>query len=57
MQRPDMVVLNVDIQKWDSPVCRQFRINSVPHFKVYNGSGQLQAEGRAALDYLSKVLR
>ncbi|MBI3924251.1 MAG: hypothetical protein HY319_01800 [Armatimonadetes bacterium] len=52
-----MVVLNVDIQKWDSPVCRQFRINSVPHFKVYNGSGQLQAEGRAALDYLSKVLR
>jgi thiol-disulfide isomerase/thioredoxin len=49
--RADVVVVKVDINRpgvrqidWDSPVVKQYRIPSVPHFKVYGPDGKLKAE-------------
>lgn len=42
------VLLNVDIEKWKSPVCEQFGIKKIPMFRIYDGAGQLIAEGDAA---------
>ncbi|MEQ8222357.1 MAG: thioredoxin family protein, partial [Candidatus Eremiobacterota bacterium] len=35
-RRDDVVVLKVNIDTWDSPVCRQFTIKSVPSFLIYD---------------------
>lgn len=49
--RDDVVVVKVDINRpgvrgidWKSPVAQQFRLNSIPHFKVYGPNGKLLAE-------------
>jgi thioredoxin 1 len=53
--RADIVVVEVDINRpgvqgidWDSPVARQYGMQSIPHFKVFGPDGQLQAEGKEA---------
>ena len=51
-QIPDMQVLFMDIGDWNTPVTRQYDITSVPHLKIYDKSGSLVAEGRAAKDWL-----
>ncbi len=35
---------------WQSPVARQFSLESIPHFKVYGPDGKLQAEGDSAYE-------
>lgn len=43
---PDHVALKkIDIVRWGTPVTRQYRINSVPHVKLYNPSGRKIREG------------
>lgn len=51
----DLVVVEVDINRpetrgidWRSPVARQYEMNSIPHFKIFDGSGKLSAEGDPA---------
>jgi thiol-disulfide isomerase/thioredoxin len=53
--RADVTVVEVDINRpgvtgidWDSPVARQYELNSIPHFKVFGPDGRLQAEGNDA---------
>lgn len=53
-KRDDIVVVKVDINRpgmkgidWKSPVAQQYRLNSIPHFKVYGPDGKLMAEDRA----------
>lgn len=55
----DVVVVKVDINRpnakgidWQSPVARQYDLHSVPHFKIYNAKGKLQAEGDDAWEKL-----
>jgi thiol-disulfide isomerase/thioredoxin len=50
-EREDIVVVEVDINRpgtkgidWQSPVARQFNLQSIPHFKVYGPDGKLQVE-------------
>jgi thiol-disulfide isomerase/thioredoxin len=38
---PEVVLIKVDIVKWDTPVARQHQIRSVPNIRVYNGRGQV----------------
>ena len=33
---PEVVLIKVDIVKWDTPVTRQYQIRSVPNIRVYN---------------------
>lgn len=62
-ERDDLTVIKVDINRpgvtgidWGSPVARQFKLHSVPHFRVYDAQGRLLADGRPAyqmvIDYL-----
>ncbi len=41
---------------WHSPLARQYNLTSLPHFKVYDPSGKLLAEGEAARKMVSKML-
>lgn len=51
-ERPDITVVKVDINRpgrrgidWRSPVAQQYRVGSVPHFKLFDAEGNLMAEG------------
>ena len=62
-QRGDLVVVKVDINRpghqgidWESPVARQYQLRGIPHFLVYDGAGQLAAEGAAARSMVSDWL-
>ena len=51
----EVSVVKVDINRpgvrqidWKSPVAAQFRLSSIPHFKVMDGEGKLVAEGDQA---------
>jgi thiol-disulfide isomerase/thioredoxin len=53
--RADLVVVKVDINRpgikgidWQSPVARQFDLQSIPHFKIFTPEGKLKAEGDEA---------
>ena len=45
-------ILKVDIANWKSPVAQKYHLNSIPHLKVYDGSGKLLAEGQNAYKYV-----
>jgi thiol-disulfide isomerase/thioredoxin len=54
-EREGVSVVKVDINRpdvrgidWGSPVARQYRLNSIPAFKVFDAEGKLMAEGPAA---------
>ena len=51
--RDDIVVVKVDINRpgvkgidWKSEVAQQYKLNSIPHFKVYGPDGKLLAEDK-----------
>jgi thiol-disulfide isomerase/thioredoxin len=53
--REDLTVVKVDINRpqtrgidWRSPVMQQYRLGQIPHFKIFDASGNLTAEGDAA---------
>ena len=55
VESDDVSVVKVDINRpgvrqidWKSPVAAQFRLSSIPHFKVMDGEGKLVAEGDQA---------
>lgn len=61
--RADVVVVKVDINRpdvrgidWQSPVARQYALNSIPHFKVFGPDGKLQAEGEEAFEIVNKMI-
>ena len=54
-KRDDIAVVKVDINRadtkkidWKSPVAQQYKLESIPHFKVYSPEGKLIAEGEKA---------
>lgn len=62
-QRADLAVVKVDINRpdvkridWQSPVAQQFKLQSIPHFKVYGPDGKLLAEGNEARAMVHKFV-
>jgi thiol-disulfide isomerase/thioredoxin len=62
--RDDIAVVRVDINRpdvqeidWQSPVAREFDLQSIPHLKVYGPDGKLLAEGQEARDMVEKWMR
>lgn len=60
----DIAVLKVDVNRpgttaidWRSPVLRQFGIKSLPHFKVFDASGRMIAEGPEARKWVDQAIR
>jgi thiol-disulfide isomerase/thioredoxin len=56
-ERADIAVVKVDINRpgikridWQSPVAREFHLQSIPHFKIFGPDGKLQAEGDDAYE-------
>ncbi|MEI6614891.1 MAG: thioredoxin domain-containing protein [Chrysiogenales bacterium] len=54
-KRQDLVVLAVDINRKEvkgidffSPLAQQYKLNAVPHFKIYDAEGNLEKEGQEA---------
>jgi len=54
-KRDDVVVVKLDINRpgisgidWRSPLARQYGLNSIPHFKIFDEKGNKIAEGREA---------
>ena len=61
--RDDIVVVTVNINRpshqgidWRSPVAKQYRLSSIPHFVIYGPDGQRQAEGDAAYEIVQNLL-
>lgn len=62
-QRADIAVVKVDINRpetkgidWKSPVAQQFKLQSIPHFKVYGPDGKLIAEDVAGVSNEARKL-
>jgi len=63
-RRKDIVVIKIDINRtgvegidWDSPVAKQFRLKSIPHFIVITPWGKFMCEGKEAYNYVVHQLR
>ncbi|MEI6501148.1 MAG: thioredoxin family protein [Armatimonadota bacterium] len=61
--RPDLSIVKVDINRpgiqgidWQSPVARQYKLQGIPHLKVFGADGKLQAEGDQAWEIVNKWL-
>ncbi|MGE5343141.1 MAG: thioredoxin domain-containing protein [Candidatus Omnitrophota bacterium] len=63
-KRTDILVLKVDINRpgiqgidWGSPLARQYKLRSIPHFLIYGSSGKLEYEGEAAYQKVMELLQ
>lgn len=59
--RLDLAIVKVDINRpgiqgidWQSPVARQYKLQSIPHLKVFGADGKLLAEGDQAWEMVSR---
>jgi len=62
-ERADIVVVKVDINRpdvrgidWKSPVAQQYKLRSIPQFKVFGPDGKLKAEGDEAYELVNGML-
>jgi len=63
-KRADIVVLKVNINRpnvrgidWKSPVAQQYGLQSIPHFVIYDKSGNLDSEGESAYQKIADLLQ
>lgn len=63
-KREDIAVIKIDINRrgvrtidWQSPIARQFRLKSIPHFVIVTPSGRLKWQGKDAYDFVIQKLR
>lgn len=57
---PNNVALKkIDIIRWQTPVAKQYRINSIPYLKLYDPKGKevMDGGGQAILSYLEQTAR
>jgi endonuclease YncB( thermonuclease family)/thiol-disulfide isomerase/thioredoxin len=54
---PDMQVLFMDIGEWNTPITQKYGVTSIPHLKIYDKTGNLIAEGKAARSWLQQAVR
>lgn len=54
-KRPGLAVIKLDINRqgvkgidWGSPLARQYGLNAIPYFLIYDGEGNLLQEGQEA---------
>jgi thiol-disulfide isomerase/thioredoxin len=62
--REDISVVKIDINRsgitgidWQSPVARQFKLRSIPHFIVVSPSGKIKFQGKKAYKFVLDQLR
>ena len=47
-RRKDLPILIVEVPNLDSPVARQYRLQTVPYVRIYDAKGKLKSEGSPA---------
>jgi hypothetical protein len=52
-----IVVLKIDIDEPDSPVARQYQIETIPFFEIYDEEGREVAKGDSAVEWLEKAMK
>ncbi|MBS2040475.1 redoxin domain-containing protein [bacterium] len=52
----NLLIYRVNIDQWKSPVCQQFKLNSVPYMIIYGPDGQEIARDQAARDWFQAQL-
>ena len=52
----DVVLRKIDIDKWDTPVCKQYNINSVPNIRVFDRHGKQVGESTPSMDEVLKLV-
>jgi thiol-disulfide isomerase/thioredoxin len=63
--RYDVAVVEVDVNRagvtgvidWQSPVVAEFHLESIPHFKVFDPTGQLIADGDPAFQLVEQWIQ
>ena len=55
-QNPDSVIHLVDIKTLKSPVAKQFKLDNVPAFQIFDKRGELEESGQQAYNTISKRL-
>ena len=45
----DIDILKVNIRDWESPVSKQYQIQGIPRFLIYDGKGKPVAEGKEVM--------
>lgn len=63
-KRDDIAIRSIDINRkdidgidFDSPVCRQYNIESIPYFKIYDKNGKFMLEGKPAREQINKWMQ
>jgi len=63
-KRSDIQIVKVDVNRpgingidWSSPLVRQYRLESLPHFQIYDGRGKLLHEGDPAYKQIATWLK
>lgn len=63
-KRSDIAIVKININRdgvrgidWQSPVARQFKLRSIPHFIIVSPSGKLKCKGKKAYKFVLKQLR
>jgi hypothetical protein len=56
-RNPDIVILKINIDEPGSPVTRQYDVQTIPQFEIYDGDGQLVARGEEAVNWLDEAMR
>jgi thiol-disulfide isomerase/thioredoxin len=51
---PDVVLLKIDIVNWNTPVTRQFGIQSIPNVRVFGRTGAQLGDGTPDLSLVKK---
>lgn len=57
LAKKNVAVLKVEIGRWGTPVAKQYNLNGIPHFMVFDASGKLVAEGQAAWQMVDRMSR
>lgn len=52
-----ITVLKIDIHDAGSPVARQYRIEKIPFFEIYDEEGELIARDQKAVKWLNKAMK
>ncbi|RME88418.1 MAG: hypothetical protein D6785_00890 [Planctomycetota bacterium] len=45
LKSKDLVLRKINIMKWTSPVAEQYKIESIPHFMIFDPKGKLVKQG------------
>lgn len=53
---PDIVLRKIDIVRWNTPVCTQYDIHSVPNIRVFDRKGKQVGDSTSSIDRVRQLV-